>query len=158
MPEEIFLLQTNPQNDVTHLDGTLKLSLFAFRLPGSGLKSQLPLQYAKLAYEMCNPVTWLDPSGLSTSQLVKRAEHFVWDSGANHILQQNGCYIIYLKKKKIIFHSCCIHLMLYTKTCAENRHLNLTTIITLTMNINGIKFFKLWKLFLCIKFNYSPVN
>lgn len=45
------------QNDVTHLDGTLKLSLFAFRLPGSGLKSQLPLQYAKLAYEMCKPVT-----------------------------------------------------------------------------------------------------
>lgn len=150
MPEEIFLLQTKPQNDVTHLDGTLKLSLFAFRLPGSGLKSQLPLQYAKLAYEMCNSVTWLDPSGLSTSQLVKRAEHFVWDSGANHILQQNGCYIIYLKKK-IIF-------IIITKTCAENWHLNLTTIITLPMNINGKKLFKLWKLFVCIKSNCSPVN
>lgn len=55
MPEEIFLLQTNPRNG--RGDGTLKLSLFAFRLPGSGLKSQLPLQYEKLAYEMCNPVT-----------------------------------------------------------------------------------------------------
>lgn len=94
MPEEIFLLQTNPWNDVTHLDGTLKLSLFAFRLPGSGLKSQLPSQYAKLAYEMCNPVTWLDPSGLSTSQLVKRAEHFVWNSGANHTASYSKMAVI----------------------------------------------------------------